>query len=383
MQSDYPASDTSAAPRLEPLGFGDLEGFAEDDHQAAFGLFAEHAASVLREDPPLRPAVEPSDTLREIFRAALARDRIDGAGARKFFETHFAPHRVLLDTKSGTGFLTGYYEPSIEGSLTKTEKFSAPVYRRPDDLVTLSPQMRAPGLASNLTAARRLADGRLTAYPDRADIEQGALQEHASPLLYLADLVEVFFVQVQGSARVVLEDGRQLRLTYAGRNGQPYTSIGRSLIESGEIPADKVGLESVKAWIRAKGQKPGEAGHALMARNRSYVFFALNAELPDAAGPIGGAGLSLVPLRSIAIDRRMWPYGLPIWLSADLPWQSETPTPFRRLCIASDTGSAIVGPARIDLFFGTGADAGIRAGGIRHPCDVIAFLPRQAAGGAA
>src|SRR5579863_7936721 len=181
MQSDHPASDTSAAPRLEPLGFAVLEGFAEDDHQAAFGLFAEHAAAVLRGDPALRPAVEPSGALRKIFRAALALDRIDGAGARTFFETHFAPHRVLSDTKTETGFLTGYYEPSIEGSLTKTEKFSAPVYRRPDDLVTLSPQMRAPGLASDLTAARRLADGRLIAYPDRADIERGALQDHASP----------------------------------------------------------------------------------------------------------------------------------------------------------------------------------------------------------
>jgi len=368
---------------LEPLAFTDLAGFAEDDHQAAFALFAEHAAAILRDDPVLRPAMSASDALREIFRAALALDRIDQAGARKFFETHFLPHRVFSDANDQRGFMTGYYEPLIEGSLTPTKEFSAPVYGRPDDLVTLAAGETVPGLPQGLAAARRLADASLIAYPDRAEIELGGLEGHAQPLLYLADPVEVFFVQVQGSARVVLPDGRQLRLTYAGRNGHPYTSIGRLLVENGEIPADKIGLDSVKAWIRAKGQRPGEAGHALMARNRSYVFFALNADLPGESGPIGGAGLSLVPLRSIAIDRQIWPYGLPIWLSTDLPWQSDIPTPFRRLCIAADTGSAIVGPARVDLFFGTGAEAGIRAGSIRHRCDFIALLPRALAGGAA
>lgn len=382
MQTDHHASDPPAA-HLQPLSFADLEDFAEDDHQAAFALFAEHAAANLHDDPVLRRAVNASGALRAIFRAALAHDRIDEAGAREFFETHFVPHRVFSDANTAKGFMTGYYEPLIEGSLTPTKEFSAPIYGRPDDLVTLAAGESLSGLPVGLAAARRLADGSLIAYPDRAEIEHGALDGHARPLLYLADPVEVFFVQVQGSARVVLPDGRQLRLTYAGRNGHPYTSIGRILVESGEIPADKIGLESVKAWIGAKGQRPGEAGHALMARNKSYVFFALNADLPDASGPIGGAGLSLVPLRSIAIDRQIWPYGLPIWLSADLPWQSDRPTPFRRLCIASDTGSAIVGPARLDLFFGAGVAAGIRAGGIRHHCDFIALLPREPAGGAA
>jgi membrane-bound lytic murein transglycosylase A len=381
MRTDHHASDPPAA-LIEPLCFADLEDFAEDDHQAAFALFAEQAAANLHEDPVLRPAAHASEALRGIFRAALALDRIDQAGARKFFETHFTPHRVFSGAKNEKGFVTGYYEPLIEGSLVQTEKFSAPVYARPDDLVTLAAGEIVPGLPAGLAAARRLADGKLIAYPDRAAIAAGALEDHARPILYLTDSVEVFFAQVQGSARVVLQDGRQLRLTYAGRNGHPYTSIGRILVEAGEVPADKIGLESVKAWIRAKGQRPGEAGHALMAHNRSYVFFAVNADLPDASGPIGGAGLSLVPLRSIAIDRQIWPYGLPIWLSADLPWQSERASPFRRLCVAADTGSAIVGPARVDLFFGTGHDAGIRAGSIRHTCDFVALLPREPGGAA-
>ncbi len=198
-----------------------------------------------------------------------------------------------------------------------------------------------------------------------------------TPLVFLADPVEVFFAQVQGSARVALPDGGCLRLTYAGRNGHPYTSIGRILVETGEIPADSIGLESVKAWIRAKGQAPGAAGSALMLRNKSYVFFAQNAALSDAEGPIGGAGLSLMPLRSIAVDRQIWSYGLPFWLSAELPWQSPEPTPFRRLMIAGDTGSAILGPARADIFFGSGERAGARAGSIRHSCDFIVLLPRE------
>jgi membrane-bound lytic murein transglycosylase A len=186
---------------------------------------------------------------------------------------------------------------------------------------------------------------------------------------------------VQGSARVHLRDGREVRLTYAGRNGHPYTSIGRVLVESGDIAPDKIGLESVKAWIRANGQKPGELGHALMTRNHSYVFFALNADLPESAGPIGGAGVSLAPLRSLAIDRGVWSYGVPFWIAADLPWQSATATPFRRLMIAADTGSAIVGPARADLYFGSGEEVAARAGSIRHPCDFIVLLPRILQGG--
>lgn len=362
--------------KLKPLSFADLDGFAEDDHRAAFALFAEHAAAILDEAPVLRPALSATPALRALFGKALAMHSQDEHAARRFFEENFIPHRVSSD-----GFLTGYYEPVVEGSLVETKEFVAPVYGRPDDLVTLASGDTLPGVAFGLSTARRNSDGSLEAYPDRSAIEGGALQDQ-KPLLYLKDAVEVFFAQVQGSARVRLQDGRDVRLTYAGRNGHPYTSIGRILVESGEVAPDKIGLESVKAWIRAKGQAPGEAGYALMARNKSYVFFALNADLPDSAGPIGGAGLSLVPLRSIAIDRAVWSYGLPIWISADLPWQSGKPAPFRRLMIASDTGSAIVGPARADLYFGSGEDAGALAGNIRHACDFIVLLPRATGAGA-
>lgn len=364
-------------PVLQPVDFGGLAGFADDDHLAAFALFAQHAAAILNDRAPLRPARQPSSALRAVCRRALQAQPRTQAQARRFFEAHFAPFQVLPETGAGRGFVTGYYEPIVAGSPTRSETFTAPILARPDDLVTLTPGERLPGLDPELRAARRLPDGSFAAYPDRAAIESGAIADHATPIIWLADPVEVFFVQVQGSARVILPDGRELRLVYAGRNGHPYSSIGRMLVDSGEVPADDMGLDRVKAWVRSHGQAPGEAGAALMLRNKSYVFFAQKADLADAQGPIGGAGLSLSPLRSIAVDRSHWPYGLPFWLAAELPWQAASVTPFRRLMIAGDTGAAILGPARADIFFGSGAEAGARAGSIRHACDFIVLLPRN------
>jgi len=249
------------------------------------------------------------------------------------------------------GFLTGYYEPIVDGSLTRTREFTAPVLGRPD----------------NLNARPRC--------PDRAAIEAGAIERHSAPLVWVRDLVEVFLIQVQGSARVRLADGGLLRLAYAGRNGHPYTSIGRILIETGEIAEAGMSLAALKQWIRAHGQNPGDAGAVLMHRNKSYVFFSLYEECESARGPIGGQGTSLTALRSIAIDRAIWSYGLPFWIAAHLPWRGSPPSPFRRLMIAQDTGSAITGPARADIFFGWGDDAGARAGDIRHAGDVVVLLP--------
>ncbi len=380
------ASPALAAPpevalsaRLQPLHFADLVGFAQDDHFAAFTLFALHADAILSDCAPLRPALRPSAAFHAVCRRALDEPPQNALAARRFFEENFAPFRVLPLTPAGagSGFVTGYYEPIVAGSLTRSSQFTAPILSRPADLVTLASGETEPGLAAGLSAARLLPDGSHAAYPDRAAIESGAIAGHAQPLVWLADSVEVFFAQVQGSLRVVLPDGRQLRFTYAGRNGHPYTSIGRLLVDAGEIPREDMGLERVKTWIRERGQAPGEAGAALMLRNKSYVFFAQKTGLADADGPIGGAGLSLSPLRSIAVDRGIWCYGLPFWLAGELPWRTDSSMPFRRLMIAGDTGSAIVGPARADIFFGSGAAAGRRAGSIRHDCDFIVLLPRR------
>jgi membrane-bound lytic murein transglycosylase A len=357
--------------RLVPSSFAEIEGFSADDHLEAFRVFAGQAKAIIDDRPPLRPALSASVELRAVSQAALVRPIETQTAARRFFVDHFMPFSVM--PAAGGGFVTGYYEPVVAGSLAPSAEFTAPILALPADLVTLPQGSGLPG-RPELSAARRLSDGTLVPYPDRAEIEAGAGLHR--PLVWLKDSAEVFLAQVQGSARVILPDRRQIRLAYAGRNGWPYTSIGRILIESGEIASSDMSLAALKTWIRTHGQNPGEAGAMLMRANRSYVFFAIDGDLADGDGPIGGAGVSLSSLRSIAVDRSLWSYGMPFWLNGNLPWEKNEATPFRRLMIGQDTGSAMVGPARADIFFGSGETAGALAGGIRHKCDVVVLLPR-------
>ena len=341
---------------LSRLPFADLADFGQDNHLEAFQVFARSCAAIAAKKSPLRNGVAASAALKTIANAALRQDVRDTAQARRFFERHFRPCRVSACAGvRNAGFLTGYYEPFVDGSLTRSLDFTAPILSRP----------------YNLDALAR--------YPDRAAIEAGAIERHSPAIVWLHDRVEVFLAQVQGSARVRLADGSRRRLAYAGRNGHPYTSIGRILIDTGEIAEADMSLATLKQWIRAHGQNPGDAGAALMHRNKSYVFFSLRAESEPDRGPIGGQGISLTALRSIAVDRAIWTYGLPFWIAADLPWRGSSPSPFRRLMIAQDTGSAITGPARADIFFGSGDDAGARAGDIRHAGDVVVLLPAEEA----
>jgi membrane-bound lytic murein transglycosylase A len=349
-------------PQPQPLAFDALAGFADDDALAAFAAFHDWARAAAAEAPPLRPAKPPSPRLMRLAQAACGASIADASAARRFLVDNFRPWRVVSDAADGAAFFTGYYEPVVDASLTPTPDFRAPVLARPGDLVSFAPGDGPPDLDPRLAGAERRADGRLVPYPDRAAIEARG----GEAVAWLANEVEVFFAQVQGSARLRLADGRKARLVYDGRNGQPYTSIGRLLIEAGEIPEREMSLARLKAWLRANGLKPGDKGRAILQRNASYVFFRLVEDVDPALGPIGGAGIALTPLRSIAVDRTLWSYGLPFWIDAALPWESDELSPFRRLMVAHDTGSAIVGPARADIFFGAGEAAGARAGAIRH-----------------
>jgi membrane-bound lytic murein transglycosylase A len=359
---------------LAPLSFDDLDGFRGDDHLAAFAAWRRSARALLEGPPPTRPALAAPPALIDVARAALAHGVSSRKSAADFFVSHFRPYRVLPDGEAPPGFVTGYYEPALKGALAPSSEFTAPVLARPADLVTFPPGQTPAGLERALSAARREADGRLRPYPVRAAIEAAA-DGAMTAILWLEDPVELFLAQVQGSARVSLGDGRQVRLAYDGRNGQPYTSIGRLLIEAGAICEKDMSLAVLKGWLRANGQNPGDAGRNLMQRNRSYVFFKLEESFNPDEGPTGGAGVALTKLRSIAIDRALWPYGAPFWIDADLPWRDAAPSPFHRLLIAQDTGSAIVGPARADIFFGSGEEAGVRAGGIRHDATFAVLLP--------
>ncbi len=349
-------------PKPQPLAFDALTGFADDDALAAFAAFRDWARAAAAAAPPLRAAKAASPRLIQAAQAACGASIADQGAARRFFVDNFRPWRVVSEAADGAAFFTGYYEPVVDASLTPTPDFRAPVLARPRDLVSFAPGEGPPDLDPALAGAQRREDGRLAPYPDRAAIEA----KGGEAVAWLADEVEVFFAQVQGSARLRLADGRRARLVYDGRNGQPYTSIGRLLIEAGEIPEREMSLKRLKDWLRANGLKPGDRGRAIMQRNASYVFFRVVEDVDPALGPIGGAGIALTPLRSIAVDRTLWSYGLPFWIEAALPWRSDALSPFRRLMIAHDTGSAIVGPARADIFFGAGEAAGARAGAIRH-----------------
>jgi membrane-bound lytic murein transglycosylase A len=364
------ASSRIGDARLEPIPYMSLTGWPDDDHAAAFATFRRSCESLIASEPALRPAMPPDRDLLAVCRLALGRpNNPSRSDAQVFFETYFQP--VAVVPPSGHGFLTGYYEPEFLGARERSEAFSVPLLSRPDDLVTIPQGETLPGIDPGLQAARRTKAG-FEPYPDRAAIEDGALGARAKPIVFLREPGEAFIIHVQGSARIRLADGAVLRVAYAGRNGRPYTSIGRLLVEQGEMAADTMTLERLMGWLR---DHP-EAARTLMHRNRSYIFFREAGELAPEDGPIGGAGIPLTAGRSLAVDRSLWPYGLPFWLEGELPVTLDRPEKLRRLMIAQDTGSAIVGPARGDFYFGSGAEAGTRAGLLRHRLRFVVLRPK-------
>ncbi len=362
-----------AGYRLEAVSFADLPGFAADRHQEALRAFEKSCAAPARRSArlsQLRPG-----GLKKACAAALRGE--GGANPRAFFEQRFQPFRVVAD-KAPDGFFTGYYQPEIPGSLAPGAQFPTPVYALPPDIAVLPGGDRAGALA-DLTAARRLPDGRFSPYPDRAAIEDGALAKVAGvkKLVFLRDKADLFLAQVQGSARVRLRDGRILHLTFAGRNGQPYTALARILVRRGVAPAAEMTMARLIDWLRQNGLERGEAGDELLRLNKSFVFFNANIDGRQDGQPIGGGGAPLTPLRSIAIDAHVWPYGLPFFIDARMPWRGAELEPFQRVMIAQDSGAAIVGAARADIFFGLGDAAGARAGEIRHHGAFFLLLPKE------
>lgn len=365
----------SDAPPLPPGVRADavaretIAGWARDDHRIALEIFARGCMT----DPPLRAAVAVPAALGracDAARALVQAGPVDAETARSFFETRFTFWRIR-PAQGETGFMTGYFEPEFEGSLTRSEAYPTPLYGRPADLVTRMPGDDWPGLDNALSAARRTARG-LEAFPDRAAIETGALEGQQLEILWMRDPVDRFVLQVQGSGRIRLPDGGVTRLVYSGRNGHAYTSLGRVLSERENIPPAQMTMDRLVARLKADP----DFARDLIRLNRSFVFFARRDDLPPDSGPIGGAGLPLTPMRSIAIDRTIWPYGLPAWIEATLPDGTGGDERLARLVIAQDTGSAILGAARIDLFVGSGATAGHRAGLVRHPFDFTVLWPR-------
>ena len=346
--------DDQAAIRLIPVSFTEIQGWAGDDHAAAL--------AALRRSCRKRPGS--NHACKEVL--ALG-ENVDRETARRFFETHFIPHRVEQEQ---SGLVTGYYEPEVMGSRERTDTFQVPAYARPDDLVQVTPDELRAFYNASFSVGRR-KDDELVPYYTRGEIDNGALQGKGLELLYLDDPVELFFMQIQGSGRVRFPDGSWTRLGYAAKNGHSYTSIGRLLAERGEKPPGGLTMDGLKGWIRADSAR----GRALMHENKSYIFFH---ELPAAEagdGPIGAQGVPLTPGRSLAVDASYHKLGTPVFVAAP---KAPTPDgkPFRRLMIAQDVGSAIRGQERGDIFWGSGPEAGAIAGVTKTEARFYVLLPK-------
>ena len=349
---------------MAPVEFSALPGWRDDRHEEALtALGRSCAARAGAGDARFGDAAA--------WRAACAAAETLGAGgrvaARAYFETWFRPHRVL-GPDGGRGLFTGYFEPELAGSRTRTAGFAAPLYRRPDDLVTARLADFRAGDAHERLAGRVVA-GRLEPYFSRAEIEAGALAGRGLEIFWAADPIAVFFLHIQGSGLLRLADGARVRLGYAATNGRPYTAIGRVLVRRGALVLEEVSLQSIRAWLRANPDRARE----VMAANASYVFFREVA----GEGPVGAQGVALTPGRSIAVDPRHLPLGLPMWIDTAHPLAGHPP--LRRLVVAQDTGGAIRGAVRADLFWGAGPEAEARAGRMRAIGRYFALIPRRPA----
>ena len=306
------------------LTFQDLAGWSQDDHLAALQSFLV-TCDLLKgaEWPPI---------------CAVAQEAANNpAAAKSFFELFFRP--VMVGTPPA--LFTGYFEPELYGSTTRTSRFAWPVYRRP------------PELKDGMT------------WHDRATIERGILRGRGLEIAWIDDPVDVFFLQIQGSGRIILPDGSVIRIGYAGRNGHPYRSLGNDLVARGLLRADQVSAEGIRAFVR----RHAEMAASLLNVNPSYVFFRRLDELSPQAGPIGAMGRSITPMRSVAVDPDFVPLGTPVWL------EKTGRNPMWRLMIAQDTGGAIKGAQRADIFFGTGAEAGHSAGAVRDGGRMVLLVP--------
>lgn len=350
---------------LKEIAFAEIPGWAEDDLAPALSAFRASCAAIVVD--AARFARFPAfGTPGAWAKACVGALTAPPDSARAFFEANFQP-ALASDGDKAEGKVTGYYEPELKGSRTASAAFPAPVYARPRDLVTADPE----GFRAVLRGERlagKVEDGVLKPYETRAEIVAAGLAGRAETILYLASAADVFFLQVQGSGRVTLAEGGAVRLNYAAQNGRPYTAIGAALIAEGAIAREAMSMQAIRAWLAAHPDRADE----IMNLNESYVFFR---DLPlddPALGPPGAEGVALTPGRSLAVDSRLYPYGLPVFVSATGTGVGD----LARLMIAQDTGGAIRGVVRGDIFFGWGPEAEAAAGVTNAPARFVVLRPK-------
>lgn len=284
----------------------------------------------------------------------------------RYFEENFEPFQVINADESNTGIVTGYYEPLLRGSRTRTDVYRYPLYTTPQDLITIDLGEVYPDL-KNRRLRGRLVGNKVMPYLDRGEIDSDSPPLKGLEIAWVDDPVEAFFLQIQGSGQIQLPDGSRLRVGYADQNGHPFRSLGGALIRRGEIRAENASMQGIKAWAQRNPRKVQQ----FMNANPSFVFFK---ELPgDLTGPIGTLGVPLTAERSIAVDQRVIPLGVPVYLSSTMPNSSQ---PLNRLMVAQDTGGAIAGAVRADFYWGFGDGAGSLAGRMKQQGRMWVLLPR-------
>jgi membrane-bound lytic murein transglycosylase A len=353
-----PPAAASAKPislrnNLVPVAWDAVEGWRSDTVEEAFSAFM-GSCTALR-----------GETWQRVCDQARRLDAPDPRSVRAFFETEFVPHQVVNPDGSLDGSVTGYYEPRLRGSRQRSAVYAFPLHGPPDDLLVVDLGELYPELKA-LRLRGRLEGRRVVPYYSRGDIEAGRAPAGGRELLYAEDAVELFFLQIQGSGQVVLDTGETVRVSYAEQNGHPYRSIGRLLVERGELTLDQASMQGIKAWGRRNPHRLA----ALLQENPSYVFFR---ELPASAdGPPGALGVPLTAGRSVAVDPRAVPLGAPVFLQTTWPNSTE---PLQRLMVAQDTGGAIKGAVRADFYWGSGEEAGVLAGRMRQTGRLWVLLP--------
>lgn len=337
--------------QVETLDFATMPGWRDDDHAAAFDTYLKSCTAILQGSKLMRLARPLFGGLFNACENAKAAGKLDREQARLFFEANFKPVRIAPPGQT-EGFFTGYYESEVTGSRVQTAEYSVPLYKIPTKFL-----------------GRSKVFGNL----DRSAIEDGALAGKHLEICWVRNPIDAFFAQIQGSTRVKLEDGKLLRLNYIASNGQHYYPVGKYLIDRGIIAKEDMSMDRIREWMEAN---PYEAKD-LRRKNRSFVFFTETPLAPQDEC-IGAQGIPLTAGRSLAVDKKIHIYGTPIWIDAELPLLSEKPdTKFRRLMVAQDTGSAIVGPARADIYFGAGEGIEHVAGRIKQFGQFVMLVPRN------
>ncbi len=354
-----PGDTTRPPPAAKPFQaarWDDLPNWGDDDLTAAWPAFGQ-SCRVLVAKPGWQHACAAARTV----------DSQDGAAIRRYFETHFRPWALTQPDGRQEGMITGYYEPLLRGSRQRSPAFAVPVLGVPDDLLTIDLGDLVPEL-KHLRLRGRLQGNKVVPYYSRAEIEAGKGRTD-KVLLWVDDAVELFFLQIQGSGRVRLPDGQTTRLAYADQNGHPYQSIGKVLLERGDLKPGEATMQGIQAWARAHPTRLA----ALLNTNPSYVFFR-ETPVSNGAGPQGALGVPLTPERSLAIDPRTTPLGAPVFLASTEPNSNR---PLNRLMLAQDTGGAIRGVVRADFFWGFGPAAGEQAGRMKQNGRLWVLLPND------